>query len=74
MTSIKRVWPVCEAVVVRVHEGWSCTCGRVLKGWDVVLDDTDGARLPVRVICSGCHTELLAMERYRAAGEPDSAA
>lgn len=77
VTSIKRNWPACEAVTVRLHPAWRCPhCNRVLKGWDVLLDDTDGASCPVRVICSGdnCHTELLTMERYRSVGEPGSAA
>lgn len=77
VTSIKRNWPVCEAVTVRIHDAWKCpVCNRNLRGWDVILDDTDNASLPVRVICSGdnCHTELLAMERYRSGGEPGSAA
>jgi hypothetical protein len=63
MKSIERNWPTCEAVVVRIHPAWHCVCGRVLKGWDVVLDTAGSADVPCRILCSGCHTELLVMER-----------
>jgi hypothetical protein len=64
MKSIERNWPTCEAVTVRIHPGWRCVCGRVLKTWDVVLADAAGnADVPFRVLCSTCHVELLVAER-----------
>jgi hypothetical protein len=72
MKSIERNWPTCEAVTVRIHPAWRCSCGRNLKTWDIILDDTDGTHVPCRIICSGCHTALLTMERYRSVGASDS--
>jgi hypothetical protein len=63
MKSMERNWPACDAVVVRIAPNWTCTCGRVLKNWDVVLDATESADTPLRIICSACHTALLSMER-----------
>jgi hypothetical protein len=54
------------AVDVRLHPALRCVCGRVLKGWDVIVaDDVNSALFPCRLICSACHTELLVIERYQ---------
>lgn len=63
---MKRHWPTCvQAVVVRLNPFWRCTCGRVLKSWDVILAD-DTAGIPCRVVCSACSAELLVIEQYQA--------
>lgn len=63
MNSIERNWPTCKAVTVRIHPGWSCVCGHTLKTWDVILSEAGGrADVPLRVLCSHCHVELMTME------------
>jgi hypothetical protein len=64
MKPVERKWPACEAVVVHLHPAWRCVCGRVLKGWDVILAD-DGASIPLRIVCSACDAALLTVERYQ---------
>jgi hypothetical protein len=50
--------------VVRIHPSWRCICGRVLRAWDVAVEDGAGStRVPFRIICGGCHTELVVVER-----------
>jgi hypothetical protein len=62
MKQLERNWPTCEAVTVRIH--WTCVCGHTLKGWDVILSEAIGrADVPLRVLCSHCHTELMTVER-----------
>ena len=43
---------------VRVGDLRCGHCGRVVQAFDVDLDDGD-----VRVICAGCHRDLLHIER-----------
>jgi hypothetical protein len=54
------------ATIVRIHPSWRCVCGRVLKAWDVAVEDGTGtAQVPFRILCSGCHTELAVVERHQ---------
>jgi hypothetical protein len=50
------------AVTIRIHPTWRCICGRTLKAYDVITD-TNGVE---RILCSGCHIELLAVEQRAA--------
>jgi hypothetical protein len=56
------------ATFVRIHPAWLCVCGRALKAWDVAVEGGTGigtAQVPFRILCSGCHAELVAVERQQ---------
>jgi hypothetical protein len=53
------------ATFMRIHPAWRCVCGRTLRAWDVSVEDGTGtAQTPFRILCNGCHTELVAVERH----------
>ena len=60
------------ATFVRIHPAWHCICGRALRAWDVAVEGGAGtAQMPFRILCSGCHAELVAVERQQdAKSEP----
>jgi hypothetical protein len=57
------------ATFIRIHPHWRCVCGRVLRAWDISAEGGTGtAQTPFRVLCTGCHTELVAVERQQDPG------
>jgi hypothetical protein len=52
--------PVClRSIVLRIDPIWRCPCGRTLKAWDFIFEDTELQH----ITCSRCHRRLLTIDR-----------
>ena len=51
---------VLQSFSLRIDPLWRCPCGRPLKAYDFAVDDEGGLE---NVTCSGCHRQLLTIER-----------